>query len=160
MSKPGGAGELTQEQRRFFGSAAESIETGLPAQREAIGFFSNLLGDEQQQLESIGPAIRGARSQFDLARERTAGFTGGAAREADLRTGIAEAATVSGILAQAPFQAAAALGSLSGQAISGGAQVGQVGSGVALTQIQARQLEFERAAEAGKSLASTIAGFA
>ena len=159
MSKPGGAGELTQEQRRLFGSAAESIEQGLPAQREAIGFFSNLLGDEQQQLESVGPAIRGARAQFDLARDRTSGFTGGAAREADLRTGIAEAATVSGILAQAPFQAAGALGALGGQAIGGGAQVGQVGSGVAFTQIQARNLEFQRAAEAGESLASTITGF-
>ena len=156
MSKPGGSGELTQEQRRFFGSAAESIETGIPAQREAIGFFSNLLGDEQQQLESVGPAIRGARQQFDIARERTAGFTGGAAREADLRTGIAEAATVGGILAQAPFQAAGALGQLGGQAVQTGAQVGQVGSGIAFTQIQARQLEFERASQAGAALASTI----
>lgn len=158
MGKPGGAGELTQEQRRFFGAAAESIETGLPAQREAIGFFSNLLGDEQQQLESIGPALRGARQQFDITRERTAGFTGGAAREAELRTGIAEAATVSGLLAQAPFAAAGALGGLAGQALGSGAQIGQVGSGIALTQIQARELEFQRIAGTAQDAAGIIAG--
>ena len=151
----GGGQELTTEQRRFFGAAAESIETGLPAQREAIGFFSNLLGDEQQQLESIGPAIRGARQQFDVTRERTAGLTGGAAREADLRTGIAEAATVSGLLAQAPFQAAGALGSLGTAALGGGAQVGQVGSGIAFTNLQAQTgnaQSFAQAAAAGAQL--------
>jgi len=166
-STAGGAAGVnpTFQKSPFVQQGVDTIQNGIDAEQPAANYYKTALGGDRNALQSLlGPEVSTVLSQYDNAAKTAAEFAprGGGTNQVLAEAPFQKAAAYGKALAGARSGAAAGLGKIGSDIVTGGGDIGRLGTAEEQGQnsfnTSLARLNFERQQEQAKQVSGLTGG--